>query len=64
MSFSALLSNPLFSSTQKKLDVEPTDISGKGDKTIRIGDNAILIKKKVEKMVEDIKLEEQSKEEK
>lgn len=42
--FSALLSNPLFASTRRKLDVEPTEISGKEDKTIRIGDEAILIK--------------------
>ena len=43
--FSTLLSSPLLASTQKKLDVEQTDISGTGDKTIRFGDNAILIKK-------------------
>lgn len=43
--FSTLLSSPLFASTQKKLYVEPTDISGTGDKTIRIGDNAVLVKK-------------------
>lgn len=43
--FSSLLSNPLFASTQRKLDVEPTEISGTADKTIRIGDEAILIKK-------------------
>ena len=42
--FSTLLSNPLFASTRRKLDVEPTEISGKEDKTIRIGDEAILIK--------------------
>lgn len=42
--FSSLLSSPLFASTQRKLDVEPTEISGTGDKTIRIGDEAILIK--------------------
>lgn len=43
--FTTILSNSLFSSTQKKLDVEPTDISGSGDKTIRVGDSARLIKK-------------------
>lgn len=48
--FATLISNPLFSSTQKKLDVEPTEISGEGDKTIRIGDVAKHIKK--EKQVE------------
>ena len=34
-----------YTSMMAMLDVEPTDISGTGDKTIRIGDNAILIKK-------------------
>lgn len=43
--FTTILSNSLFSSTQKKLDVEPTDISGSGDKTIRVGDSARLINK-------------------
>ncbi len=50
--FSAILSNPLFTSTQKKLDVEPTDISGEGDKTIRIGDIARVIKQ--EKQIKQI----------
>lgn len=51
--FSTLLSNPLFSSTQKKLDVEPTDITGTGDKTIRVGDHAILIKKEAQEIKEN-----------
>lgn len=40
--------NSIFTSTQRKLDVEPTDISGNGDKTIRIGNGAKLIKKENE----------------
>ena len=45
---STLLSNNIFSSTQKKLTIEPTEISGlgAGDKTIRIGDIAKHIKVK------------------
>lgn len=42
--FSTLLSTPLFNSTQEKMDVEPTEILGDGDKTIRVGDIAKLIK--------------------
>lgn len=42
--FSAFASSSLFNATQKKLDVEPTDITGEGDKTIRIGDYAEHIK--------------------
>ncbi len=64
-----LLSNSLFSTKQKKMNVEPTDISGTGDKTIRIGDEAILIKKLTneltdgeltnDKLVEEISQNEQ-----
>ena len=60
-----LLSNSLFSTKQKKMNVEPTDISGTGDKTIRIGDEAILIKKLTDgestndKLVEEINQNEQ-----
>lgn len=43
--FSNLLSSSLFSSKQEKMDVEPTEILGDGDKTIRIGDVAKHIKK-------------------
>lgn len=53
--FSSILNNSLFTSTQRKLDVEPTEISGTGDKTIRIGDEAILIKNKTK--VENVKSE-------
>lgn len=41
---SVLSSTPLLSSTQRKLNVDATDISGNGDKIIRIGDSAKLIK--------------------
>lgn len=51
------------------MNVEPTDISGTGDKTIRIGDEAILIKKLTneltdgeltnDKLVEEISQNEQ-----
>ena len=47
------------------MNVEPTDISGTGDKTIRIGDEAILIKKLTDrestndKLVEEINQNEQ-----
>ena len=64
-----LLSNSLFSTKQKKMNVEPTDISGTCDKTIRIGDEAILIKKLTneltdgeltnDKLVEEISQNEQ-----
>lgn len=60
-----LLSNSLFSTKQKKMNVEPTDISGTSDKTIRIGDEAILIKKLTDgestndKLVEEINQNEQ-----
>lgn len=64
-----LLSNSIFSTKQKKMNVEPTDISGTGDKTIRIGDEAILIKKLTneltdgestnDKLVEEISQNEQ-----
>ena len=49
----------------KKMNVEPTDISGTSDKTIRIGDEAILIKKLTDgestndKLVEEINQNEQ-----
>lgn len=47
------------------MNVEPTDISGTSDKTIRIGDEAILIKKLTDgestndKLVEEINQNEQ-----
>ena len=50
--FSALMTSPLFSSTQRKMDVEPTDISGTGDKTIRVGDDAILVKNKSQQIID------------
>ncbi len=41
---SSIFSNNIFGSKQKKLEIEPTEISGDGDKTIRIGDMAKHIK--------------------
>ena len=48
---STILSTSLFSSSQRKLDVEPTDISGTGDKTIRVGDEVVLIKNETKKEI-------------
>lgn len=54
---STFLTSSIFRSTQKKLDVEPTDITGEGDKTIRIGDIAKhikTIKEKIQETVQEI----------
>lgn len=40
----SLTTNSLFSSSQDVLNVDPTEVSGSGDKTIRLGDFAKLVK--------------------
>lgn len=46
---SIIKSNPLFATKQKALNVDPFDISGSGDKMIRIGDEALVESNSAEK---------------